>query len=339
MTLIRIQARRGTQDQWFNDNPKLAQGELAVILDNLTGKAIGQVTGNGVDNYRDLPWMRPVKPISSAGRVGKGRDLANPSNVGFSYDFEDYGAAIDAILYPYVPPVVTISSLTVPTQEVGNTYSLPATNVVVTVANWSGVFLNGSVRQLELTINGVVSTVNLPAPSGAGDTSTYTVSVSGVFNKTSSGDVDMISARVKRSDGTFTTPVRRSITFAYKAYVFLHRFDEDLIGTLTDANLVALIKGKATQATSVWQMFDNNEPTGNYTFNLPAGFPTTQANIYAFYASGQVAFAPQSFPDNVSARADRAPVVYANGNANLNYRLTKQVSAIDGEYKAVLKSA
>lgn len=49
---IQIQLRRGSASQWSTQNPKLAEGELAVELDTSKFKI-----GDGIRNWNQLPYV------------------------------------------------------------------------------------------------------------------------------------------------------------------------------------------------------------------------------------------------------------------------------------------
>lgn len=63
---VQIQIRRGSAQQWFDANPILAEGELAVELDTEKFKI-----GNGIDHWNDLPYATgPAGPAGPAGAAG-----------------------------------------------------------------------------------------------------------------------------------------------------------------------------------------------------------------------------------------------------------------------------
>jgi hypothetical protein len=53
---VQIQIRRGTAQQWFQYNPILAEGELAVELDTEKFKI-----GNGVNHWNDIPYATGIQ--------------------------------------------------------------------------------------------------------------------------------------------------------------------------------------------------------------------------------------------------------------------------------------
>jgi hypothetical protein len=54
---VRIQLRRDTTANWETHNPTLAQGEMALELDNDTLEPFALKVGNAVDEWADLPYF------------------------------------------------------------------------------------------------------------------------------------------------------------------------------------------------------------------------------------------------------------------------------------------
>ena len=52
----RIQLRRGGAQEWANENPTLAQGEIGIELDTNRFKI-----GDGVRGWNTLPYARPIE--------------------------------------------------------------------------------------------------------------------------------------------------------------------------------------------------------------------------------------------------------------------------------------
>ncbi|MGW9567131.1 hyaluronate lyase N-terminal domain-containing protein [Prescottella equi] len=61
MTLTRIQIRRGTEDEWYDENPTLAAGELGYERDTFKFKI-----GDGTRTWRFLPYAAAAMDHSHA---------------------------------------------------------------------------------------------------------------------------------------------------------------------------------------------------------------------------------------------------------------------------------
>jgi hypothetical protein len=88
-----IQFRRGTETQWFNGNPILAQGEIGVELDTSRFKI-----GNGIDNWNDLPYATGIQ-----GEKGDTGDTGAPG-------VDGDGTAFYGVIGTQTPQEVTIST-------------------------------------------------------------------------------------------------------------------------------------------------------------------------------------------------------------------------------------
>ena len=65
----RIQLRRGGAQEWANENPTLAQGELGIELDTNRFKI-----GDGVRGWNTLPYARPIESVANTANTLVARD-------------------------------------------------------------------------------------------------------------------------------------------------------------------------------------------------------------------------------------------------------------------------
>ncbi len=349
-TPIKIQTRHDTEQNWINQNPILLEGERGVVLQNTSvGSAprdvMYEVVGNGVSRFIDLKRLFVFAPIRDTGRVGQGRDLDNPDLRGKSHNIFNPFTWIEEYLYPYAEPTLSVSGPSIPTQEVGDTYSLANAAFAVSINNAQNIYLNTqlSPARQQIRIDGS-TIISLPLSESISRVYNHTKTLS--LNRTTAGTVDAVIFDVKRSDNQQYVPVPAvswKAVFKYRTYLFFWDAADDLFAK-SDSQIQAILDALNNVTGYSSHVLRDDLNYGNVTVNtvnntLNPTRKTMRLYLVAPVSFGTAYFASSSFQDSPAGTTTK-DISFTNGNATTAYRLNKMGGDLhDGEYKAFIKKA
>jgi len=154
-----IQFRRGTETQWFDGNPILAQGEIGVELDTSKFKI-----GNGIDEWNDLPYATGIQgEQGEQGETGEagvdGDGTAYYGNIGTQTSQEvtitTAGTYVDVDITGTYETDTSYGLIESTTADFGLKNDTGATQLLIVIGSADVSIGNNKTAGLRLAINGV----------------------------------------------------------------------------------------------------------------------------------------------------------------------------------------